>query len=210
MSTFNEQDITCEECDEKFKGTVWTAIHAGEDPELKDLLLGGELNLVMCPHCSHVAYQDHFILYQDPAAELIAYIYPLPQKAEEDFLRKAMQESFQEAQKVYAPDQRKDYDPLLVFGLESFVEMMHQEELRAEQSQIAEALCKEHRIPYVVLRPSQARRLGTMRVLPGGTGNDLPQGKLLTGLKKLLTLNPALDLYAALLKTVESAPDWSL
>ena len=56
MSAFNDLDITCEKCGEEFRGTVWTAIHAGVDPELKELLLGGELNMVMCTKCSHVAF----------------------------------------------------------------------------------------------------------------------------------------------------------
>ena len=89
MSTFNEIDISCPNCGHEYKGVVWTAIHSAQDPELKDLLLGGEINLLMCPDCAHVAFQDHFILYQDPAAELIAYIYPHAQQADEEFLRAA-------------------------------------------------------------------------------------------------------------------------
>src|SRR3954469_4499031 len=80
MSNFNDIDITCEQCGQEFRGTVWTAVHAGQDPELKVLLLGGELNLVMCPQCGYVAYHDRFILYQDPAAEIVAYVYPQAQE----------------------------------------------------------------------------------------------------------------------------------
>jgi len=41
MSAFNEIDATCVDCAEDFRATVWTAIHAKEDPELKDLMQGG-------------------------------------------------------------------------------------------------------------------------------------------------------------------------
>src|SRR5476649_950953 len=112
-------------------GILWTAVHAGEDPILNDILLGGELNILMCPKCSHAAYRDHFVLYQDPAAQLIAYIYPPDQSGEKEFLRKAMLLTFHEAQKVLEPKDRKDYEPLIVFGLATFVEMMRQEDLRA-------------------------------------------------------------------------------
>ncbi len=199
MSSFNELDITCEDCGEEFKGVVWTAVHAAQDPELKDLLLGGELNLLMCPKCSHVSYQDHFVLYQDPAAELVAYIYPPSQKDDEAFLRKTIMSNFKEAQAIYSPRERKDYDPLLVFGLETFVEMMQAEEERAEQSQIAEAICKENKIPYSVLRPSEARRAQTVRVLPG---TSRQKGDIVKGIKKLLQIDPALDLYDKLAKSL--------
>src|SRR6267142_1047983 len=118
MSSFNELDVTCRDCGEEFTGTVWTAIHAAEDPKLKEVLLGGELNLLTCPKCSQVTYKDLFVLYQDPAAELIAYIYPPAQEGEEEFLRKTMMINFKEAQAIYEPKDRKDYDPILVFGLE--------------------------------------------------------------------------------------------
>src|SRR5260370_34033102 len=124
MSSFNELDVTCEECGEEFKGTVWTAVHAKQDPELKEVLLGGELNLVMCPECSHVAYQDHFVLYQDPAAELVAYVYPARQQGEAETLRPMMLNGFRQAQEVYEPKKRLNYEPILLFGLESLVKMI--------------------------------------------------------------------------------------
>jgi CpXC motif protein len=195
MSSFNELDVTCEQCGEEFKGTVWTAIHAGEDPELKDLLQGGEFNLLMCPECSHIAYHDHFVLYQEPAAELVAYIYPLAQERDEVFLRAAMMTNFREAQAVYQPKDRKDYDPILVFGLETFVEMMQAEAARAEQSQIAQAICEERGIPYQLLRPSEARRLQSMRVIPGAKRDN---AEIQKGIEQLLKINPNLDRYAKL------------
>src|SRR5207302_6347179 len=201
VSSFNELDVTCEECGEEFKGTVWTAIHAGQDPKLKDILLGGELNLIMCPKCSHVAYQEHFILYQEPAAELVAYIYPSSQQNDEEFLRASMMANFREAQAVYKPKDRKDYDPILVFGLETFVEMMQAEEARAEQSQIAQAICKEKGIPYQLLRPSEARRLQTVRVFPGANREN---AEIQKGIKQLLEVNPSLDRYAQLAETVST------
>ncbi len=76
MSAFNEINVTCENCGEEFKGTIWTAIHAAADPELKQLLLGGELNILFCPKCSHTFFYEHFLLYQDPRIKLVAYVYP--------------------------------------------------------------------------------------------------------------------------------------
>jgi hypothetical protein len=211
MSTFNELNITCPDCGEEYKGVVWTAVHAAHDPELKDILLGGELNLLMCPQCSHVAYQDHFVLYQDPAAEVVAYIYPLSQQNDEEFLRATTLANYKEAQAVYKPQDRKDYDPLLVFGLKTFVDMMQAEEARAEQSQVAEALCKENEIPYVLLRPSEARRLRTMRVLPTAKVSAKPsRADVLAGLEKLLTINPTLDLYSKLCTRIQDDLEWKI
>ena len=211
MSTFNEIDVECEECGEEFKGVIWTAVHAQQDPELKDLLLGGELNILFCPKCSHVAYQDHFVLYQDPMAELIAYIYPPAQEHDAEFLRKTMMTNFAEAQEIYKPKDRKYYDPILVFGLDAFVRMMEREDRRAEQSQIAEALCVQHKIPYIKLRPSKARALRIMRVIPCATLTESPsRADILAGLDQMLAHNATLDFYAGLRSAVQKDPQWHL
>lgn len=210
MSTYNEIDIICEECGEEYRGTIWTALHAGVDPELKELLQGGELNLTRCPQCGKVAFQDHFVLYQEPAAELLAYIYPEFQRDQELELKKMMLNGFREAQATFPEKARILYEPILLFGLESLIEMLQAEEARAEQSQIAQVLCKENRLPITLLRPAQARQLHTVRVIPHVQKESPSRENVLLGVKKLLTLNPALDLYALLQKQIEMDPNWTL
>jgi hypothetical protein len=211
MSVFNEIDLTCGECGEEFRGTIWTAVHAKEDPELKELLLGGELNLVMCPECGQVAYHDHFVLYQDPAAELIAYIYPLSQQSQADTLRAMMLSGFKDTRQTFEGKKRIDYEPVLLFGLAALIEMMEIEAARAAQSQIAQIICQEKGIDFTLLRPSEARQLGIMRAIPKEGKNRLPSREgILKGLEKILKINPALDLYAQLCKTIQSDVNWKI
>jgi hypothetical protein len=211
MSTFNEIDITCEECGEDFRGTVWTAVHAGEDPELKDLLLGGELNIVMCPSCSHTAFQNGFLLYQEPALELVAYVHPEHLKAEEDNLRAFMIQGFSEAQEATDEKHRLTYDPVLLFGLDSLVDLLNAEEERSQQSEIAKTLCKKAGIHIVTVKPSKARRLDIPYLIPhGGADSKVTRDSILAGIDRLLKLNPALSLFADLKKQVYSNSDWRL
>ena len=211
MSTYNEIDVTCEKCGEDFRGTLWTAVHAGQDPELKDLLLGGELNLLMCPKCGCVAYQDHFLLYQDPEIELVAYVYPPRQKEEAAELEKTMLSGFREAQAVYPKKDRIPYDPILVFGLESLLEMLTQEDEQAQQSLIAGYVCSENHVPYTTLRPSLARRHGLVRVIPSlDSPATTTRESVLGGMDRLLQLNPALDIYRRLRDRIQADPAWSI
>lgn len=211
MSTYNEIDITCEKCGDDYRGTVWTAVNAKQDPELKDILLGGELNMVMCPHCSHVAYQDQFILYQDPEAQLLAYVYPPTQQANEAELRQIMLRGFRDAQEVYEPKERLSYGPTLMFGLETLVEMLHSEEEIIEQSDVAEAVTREKRIPRLVLEPAVARSKGLPRVLPLSQESKSPtRAEVLEGIQRLLGENPALTVYEGLRKKIAADPAWLL
>jgi len=211
MSAFNDLDITCEQCQEEFQGAVWSAIHAGVDPELKDLLLGGELNMVMCPQCGFVSFQDRFLIYQDPAEELIAYVYPEVQEEQRAELEKLMLAGFREAQKGFEEKLRLVYDPLIFFGLESLVEMLLEEIDHAEQGDVAEAVCKEKGIAYLRIPPARSRRLKLPRVLPRtGTDRTPSREDVIGGFKKLLAENPLLTVYAQRLPDVESNPAWRL
>src|SRR4051812_41244309 len=154
MSTFNDIDISCEQCGHEFRGTVWTAVNAKQDPELKDLLIGGELNMVMCPECAHVSFHENFLLYQDPDDELVAYVHPVKEEGRADELRAAMLEGFRQAQEVFEPEKRKDYEPLLFFGLTSLEQFVRDELSRIDQSDVAAALCREANWPLLDLRAS--------------------------------------------------------
>lgn len=139
MSAFNDLDIECVQCGETFKGAVWTAVHAGEDPELKDLLLGGELNMVMCSACSHVTFQTGFLLYQEPALQLVAYVYPPDEEAQEKELKIMMLKAWSEAQSVLPPEQKRAYEPVLLFGLDSLAELIREKDALKLKEEIEKA-----------------------------------------------------------------------
>jgi hypothetical protein len=211
MSTFNDIDVECPQCGEEFRGTVWVAIHAGQDPELKDLLLGGELNLISCPECGLISFQEQFLIYQEPAAELVAYVYPDAERGQEAELRKLMLSGFQQAQETLPKKERLSYDPVLVFGLEELIEMLRDEESLAHQSQIAQQLCKQNNLNFELLRPAQARRMHSVRVLPRiGSQHPPTRADVVAGIEQLLAINPALDVYATLLESIKADPAWSL
>jgi hypothetical protein len=137
VSTFNELDVTCGACGEEFKGTVWTAIHAGQDPELKDLLLGGELNILFCPQCAHTFYYEHFLLYQEPRLHLVAYVYPISEESRRPELEVLMKRGFAEAQGTFDPKDRLAYGPSLFFGLDALQARIRHEEERLIEEEVA-------------------------------------------------------------------------
>jgi hypothetical protein len=139
MSAFNEVDVTCTECEEDYKGVIWTAIHASEDPELKEILLGGELNMLFCPKCAHTFFYEHFLLYQDPRLKLVGYVYPPDDEERRGELEILMKRSFAEAQEAFEPKDRLSYGPALFFGLDQLKVRIEEEEKRVLAEEVAEA-----------------------------------------------------------------------
>src|SRR5438552_3618111 len=76
MSNLVQIEMTCPACKIPNAVEVWSSLNVREDPELKELLLGGEVNMMECKACREVFYAEHFLLYHDPDSELLAFVYP--------------------------------------------------------------------------------------------------------------------------------------
>jgi hypothetical protein len=211
MSTYNEVDVECPQCGEEFRAVVWTAVHAGEDPELKDVLLGGELNMVCCTFCGHVFFREQFLLYQDPDEELVAYVYREDEKDRAAELRPMMLKGFAEAQAAFEEKDRFKYEPVLLFGLESLVEFLEGEQEQKDQADVAAAICREQDIPFRSISPGAARKKRLPLVLPLGNPSERPaRDEVLAGLGRLLKENPALDFYQKTRQEIEKDKEWKL
>jgi len=139
MSAHNDLDLTCPDCGEEFRGILWAAIHAKQDPELRELLLGGELNLIACTKCGKTNFYENFLLYQDPALQLVAYVYPQADQDREAELRPLMERGFKEVQETFPIKERFTRPPQLFFGLASLVEAIREEEEAALKKEVEEA-----------------------------------------------------------------------
>ncbi|MFN8482170.1 MAG: CpXC domain-containing protein [Anaerolineae bacterium] len=68
-------NIHCPQCGQSFTADVQTIVDVGENPRLKEALLGGTLNIFACPNCGARGRLGTPLFYHDPARELaIAYI----------------------------------------------------------------------------------------------------------------------------------------
>jgi hypothetical protein len=139
VSAFNEIDVTCKNCGHEFKGVVWTAVHAAQDPQLKDMLLGGELNILFCPQCGHTFFYEHFLLYQDPRLKLVAYVHPVAEENRREELEMSMDRGFDEAQAAFELKDRLSYRPVLVFGLDQLKERIRNDEKKLLEAEVDEA-----------------------------------------------------------------------
>lgn len=97
MSLQTLKEIKCA-CGDTFETEIYQSVSVGEDPELKDLILGGEFNMVECPHCHQVIYAENFVLYHDHAQELMAFVYPYAMKENQGPMAEQMKATFSELQ----------------------------------------------------------------------------------------------------------------
>ncbi|NOX62462.1 MAG: hypothetical protein GXP42_11050 [Chloroflexi bacterium] len=68
--------IPCPHCGAQYQAPIFHVVDVGETPELKQVVLAGQLNASQCPHCRQVNYVAAPLLYHDPEHEFLAVFIP--------------------------------------------------------------------------------------------------------------------------------------
>ncbi|OGS20191.1 MAG: hypothetical protein A2252_11110 [Elusimicrobia bacterium RIFOXYA2_FULL_39_19] len=213
MSLTTFENVQCP-CGEVFQAEIISSINAQLDPELKELLIGGELNILKCPSCSEFFYVEHFLLYFDPPVQLLAFIYPKSFELEKRRWENKMKEDFAASQEKFEPEEKVKYQPIIMFGLDSLVELLNHENDLADETEIVRYLSKDAGLKIIRIEMFHAREKKIPENLP--CAEDIAKTNLslrenvLSGLKKIIELSPELVIYRNLLNTISNDPVWSV
>lgn len=85
MSQIETIEIECPECKEKQATTVWYSLNSSLDPEDKELLFAGKINMFHCQTCSHDAFIPLDFLYHDMGKRFCFQFYPLHYLENDEF-----------------------------------------------------------------------------------------------------------------------------
>lgn len=210
MSTAKLEQIRCP-CGEVFEAELYNSINAEDDPELKEALICGEINVVCCPHCNEIFYAEHFLLYHDPSSELIAFVYPSSFKSDERFWKQRMHDDFKKAEDAMPASSKINYEPMILFGLDELVNLIKEEDEINDEISILEYSARDMGLEVVKLKPALAREVKLPRCIPSEHCHGRPaRGGIIEGLKKLVNFNPHLTWFAKLLGIIERDHKWSI
>ncbi|MBV9080013.1 MAG: hypothetical protein JO102_02720 [Elusimicrobia bacterium] len=207
MSYLAEQEINCPYCKHPQTAELWSVINVREDPELKDLLLGGEVNVVDCEACHEAFFAEHFLLYHDPDNELMAFVFSTNDRENREAMTEKARADFYRGQNELPEAERLAYEPFTFFGFDELLAFVENDEEVGLQGEVVEAISQESRLPVRKLRPSVARRQNLPRVLPfveepGRSASE----SLVTGLRRLRDLNDRLTVYNETLERLSKNP----
>jgi hypothetical protein len=68
--------LTCPACGTPFRAGIYTLVDVTEQPELKAALLGGQLNVAVCPNCRTASMLAAPLVYHDAAKQLCLVYFP--------------------------------------------------------------------------------------------------------------------------------------
>ena len=191
MSILSTCEVKCS-CDEVFESELWKAVSISDDPDLKNLVLSGQFNVVECPKCHKMFYWEHFFVYQDIANEFIAYVYPKSFEKDASFYRQKMLNEFKEVASTMKQEMEIDFEPVLFFGIEDLIAAINSEDYLRDEIDVLKFIAKEIDLDLVTIKPSIARNMCIPHVLPKHKKADTVKQNVVGGLEKLVSYNPHL------------------
>jgi hypothetical protein len=68
--------LTCPACGTPFRAGIYTLVDVTQQPELKQALLSGQLNVAVCPNCKTASMLGAPLIYHDAAKQLCLVYFP--------------------------------------------------------------------------------------------------------------------------------------
>ncbi len=139
--------VTCPRCKQRFPTEIHSVVNASRNPELRELLIRGRLNVAVCPYCGAAGTLNVPIYYYNPEKE-IAFVYLSAQVGASDLERqKIIGDLTNELINSLPQEERKAYllQPKVFITYRSFLE----EIVKAEDIPYEEIIAEEMRIGLV-------------------------------------------------------------
>ncbi|MBR3632616.1 MAG: hypothetical protein IKN49_06135 [Elusimicrobiaceae bacterium] len=151
------ENLCCPNGCETFEADRWTFVNVTQNPELKDAVLGGELNLFCCPQCQTFFHGDTDLIYLDEEARLLIFVFSEKNRDQQAQLVHKMQHDYLLLKDTLLKQINLDFGPMCVFGLEELKGVVQKEEERMDESQVIAAAAASLGMRVARLEPAWAR-----------------------------------------------------
>jgi CpXC protein len=101
--------LACPNCRTPMRAQVFTVIDVGVQPELKNYLLAGQLNVAVCPNCGTPAMIAAPLIYHDPAKQLFLIHFPQQLNARPEEQERFIGDATSMIMRELPPDAPKGY-----------------------------------------------------------------------------------------------------
>lgn len=204
MATENYRIVRCPHCSNEFEAKFWSVVRGDIDTDLKELILNGEFNLLMCPHCQKIfKYEENFI-YLDPSAEILAFVMPDYYEMREDLVEK-LKEDYLSIKDHLSAEKKLNFEPYYLFGVEQLVKLLKTDTDIQEETDVIEFICFEKKLKTKKINKIKAREKDLPFLIP--YSESLKKGDLIELLSEIYLGNKRLKRIKNLMEEIESIED---
>lgn len=206
MATKGIFRVECPHCGEGFDADFWTVVRGDRDHEVKELILSGEFDLLVCPKCEEMVQHEEPFLYIDPHRDLLAFVMPESYEAEKDKWVARMNADYEPVKASLFAGQGLTADPLYLFGLGQLTARLENDRDREEETDVMEFMAREEGLKLVPVNPVAARELDIPFTLPVPTGL-FGRAAALKAAEGLYAKNDALPRLKKLVEVLKAGKD---
>jgi hypothetical protein len=143
MATKGIFRVECPHCGEGFDADFWTVVRGDRDHEVKELILSGEFDLLVCPKCEEMVQHEEPFLYIDPHRDLLAFVMPESYEKEKEKWISRMNADYEPVKASLFAGQGLTSDPLYLFGLGQLTARLENDRDREEETDVMEFMARE-------------------------------------------------------------------
>ena len=170
MATKGVFRVECPHCGESFDADFWTVVRGDRDHDVKELILSGEFDLLVCPKCEEMVQHEEPFLYIDPPKDLLAFVMPESYEAEKEKWIARMNADYEPVKASLFAGQGLTAGPLYLFGLGQLTAKLADDRDREEETEVLEFMAREDGLNLLPVNPVAARELDLPFKLPMQAG----------------------------------------
>lgn len=170
MATKGVFRVECPHCGEGFDADFWTVVRGDRDAEVKELILSGEFDILMCPKCESLFQHEEPFLYIDPSRDLLAFVMPEAYQDKKDEWIARMEKDYAPVRASLASGQGVTGEPLYLFGLAPLTALLETDRDREEETEVMEFMAREDSLQLLPVKPAAARELDITFTIPMPSG----------------------------------------
>jgi len=206
MATKGVFRVECPHCGEGFDADFWTVVRGDRDHEVKELILSGEFDLLVCPHCEEMVQHEEPFLYIDPHRDLLAFVMPESYEPEKEKWIARMNADYEPVKASLFSGQGLTAAPLYLFGLGQLTARLENDRDREEETGVMEFMAREEGLKRLPVKAAGARELDLPFSLPMPAGL-LSRAAGLKAAEGLYAKNDALPRLKKLVDALKAGKD---
>jgi hypothetical protein len=206
MATKGVFRIECPHCGEGFDADFWTVVRGDRDHDVKELILSGEFDLLICPKCEEMVQHEEPFLYIDPGRDILAFVMPEGYEAEKEKWVARMNADYEPLRASLFAGQGLTADPLYLFGLGQLTARLESDRNREEETEVMEFMAREDGLNLIPVNPVAARELDIPFTLPMPAGL-FSRAAALKAAEDLFAKNDALPRLKKLISALKTGSD---
>jgi hypothetical protein len=207
MSNQGKKIVKCPNCGYEFEAIFWTVVRGDIDLELKEMIINGEFDLLLCPECKKLfSYEDTFV-YMDPSSEIMAFVMPQETENREEMLEK-MKADYNLLKGNIESENILNFKPYYFFGIDYLTELLLNDRDIEEETEVIRFIAADFKFEMVDIGRSYARQYGLPFSLPY-TG-ELNIESVFNCSKKIFEYNDRLSRLKRLIELLEKNADEKL